>query len=423
MNLIAKTTLFFLLVAVLVFGIGGLVTYHVVKTEVTKETDYLLADELRDVVRDVKDGIPLDILRRRKVDIDSLGDQLKIDTFFRFSDTLAPHPYREGEIEPYRKLEAVKHIDGSFYHISITDVFIESDDIYDVVVEILWRLFSILGIGMIIASFLVTRWLLTPFQRILNSIRQFNIKQPDPLELPKTTTKEFRQLNAFVSAMTERARRDFSNVREFSENASHEMQTPIAIARGKLELLQETPGLAQGQLRLINDTQTSLRRLSKLGNALLLLTKIENHEFKASQQIDFSQLLNACLDNFSELAMLSGLPLKREIEPEVQLAIDPTLADILVSNLVRNAIRHNQEEGAIEVKLDQGSLLIRNTGAPPSIPTEDLFKRFRKSQQSEKSMGLGLAIVKKICDTNKLEIDYQFEEGWHEITVNFPTNV
>ncbi len=423
MNLIAKTTVFYLLVSVLVFGIGGYVTYHVVETEVIKETDFALYDEVQDMADDIRDGIPLEILRRRRASIEHLGDHLQIDTFYRFSDTIAPHPYREGETEPYRKLEAVKEVDGSFFHITITDVFIESDDIYDVVVEIIWRLFLILGVGMLIASFLVTRWLLTPFQRILSSIRGFNIKQSEPLDLPQTTTREFRKLNAFVSAMTERARRDFCTVREFSENASHEMQTPISIARGKLELLQETQSLDQEQLRLIDDAQTALRRMSKLGSALLLLTKIENHEFRAQHNIDFSAIVNACIDNFEELAMLRGLPVKREVEPGVKVALDPTLADVLVSNLVRNAIRHNQENGAIEIRLDQERLLIRNTGAPPTIPTRDLFKRFRKSQQSEKSMGLGLAIVKKICDTNRLSVSYDFQDGWHEISVIFPTNV
>lgn len=423
MNLIAKTTLFYLLVAVLVFGIGGWVTYHLLETEVTKETDFVLYDEVQDMADDIRDGISLEILRRRRASIEHLGDHLQVDTFYRFTDTIAPHPYREGETEPYRKLEAVKEVDGSFYHIIITDVFIESDDIYDVVVEIIWRLFLIFGVGMLLASFLVTRWLLTPFQRILSSIRGFNIKQSEPLDLPRTTTREFRQLNAFVSAMTERARRDFRSVREFSENASHEMQTPLSIARGKLELLQETEPLNQEQLRLIDDAQTALRRLSKLGSALLLLTKIENHEFRAQHKIDFSTIINACIDNFEELAMLRGLPVKREVEPNIQVALDPTLADVLVSNLVRNAIRHNQEDGAIEVQLDRERLVIRNTGAPPSIPTTDLFKRFRKNQQSEKSMGLGLAIVKKICDTNQLEVAYHFMDGWHEISVIFPTNV
>lgn len=423
MNLIAKTTVFYLLVSVLVFGIGGYVTYHVVETEVIKETDYALYDEVQDMASDIRDGIPLEILRRRKAEIEYLGDHLQVDTFYRFSDTIAPHPYREGETEPYRKLEAVKEVDGSFFHITITDVFIESDDIYDVVVEIIWRLFLILGVGMLIASFLVTRWLLTPFQRILSSIRGFNIKQSEPLDLPRTTTREFRQLNAFVSAMTERARRDFRTVREFSENASHEMQTPLSIARGKLELLQETPSLDQEQLRLIDDAQTALRRLSKLGSALLLLTKIENHEFRAQHKIDFSAIVNVCIDNFEELAMLRGLPVKRDVNPGVKVALDPTLADVLVSNLVRNAIRHNQEDGAIEVHLDHKGLIIRNTGAAPTIPTRDLFKRFRKNQQSEKSMGLGLAIVKKICDTNRLSVNYDFQDGWHEISVIFPTNV
>jgi signal transduction histidine kinase len=423
MNLITKTTLFYLLVAVLVFGAGGWITYHLVKQEVTKETDFALYDEVDEVAEDVRSGVPIEVLRRGKVDIVHLGDNLGLDTFYRFSDTLGPHPYREGEMENYRKIERIKAIDSSYYRISITDVFIESDDIYEVVVEIMWRLFLILGVSMLVASLLLTRWLLDPFQRILNSIRSFDLRQKEPLELPQTSTKEFRQLNAFVGAMAQRARQDFNSVKEFSENASHEMQTPLAIARGKLELLTETEPLNEEQLRLINDTQQSLRRLSKLGNALLLLTKIDNQEFRPREPIDFSERVNECLDNFEELAMLRGLPLQREIQPAVMLSIEPTLADVLIANLVRNAIRHNIEEGSIEVKLDEQQLSIRNTGQVPTIATEDLFDRFQKSQQSQNSLGLGLAIVKKICEANRLGVHYTFEGGWHKISVNFPKNV
>ncbi|NBC09437.1 MAG: hypothetical protein GVY26_19780 [Bacteroidetes bacterium] len=423
MNLIAKTTLFYLLVSVLVFGAGGFLTYHLVKQEVTKETDFALYDQVDDVAEDVRNGVPLELLRRGKIDIQYLGDSLGIDTSYRFSDTLGAHPYRDGELENYRKIERVKAIDSSYYRISITDVFIESDDIYEVVVEIMWRLFLILGVSMLVASFLLTRWLLAPFQRILNGIRRFDLRQQPSISLPKTTTKEFRQLNAFVTAMAEKARRDFASVKEFSENASHEMQTPLSVARGKLELLTETEPLNEEQLRLINDTQQSLRRLSKLGNALLLLTKIENQEFQPREPIDFSKVVNQCLDNFEELAMLRGLPLKRGIKPGVQLSIEPALADVLVSNLVRNAIRHNIEDGQIEVALDDRQLCIRNTGDPPSVPPQELFERFQKSQQSEQSLGLGLAIVQKVCEANQFGVSYRYEAGWHEISVIFSKNV
>ncbi len=423
MNLIAKTTLFYLLVSLFVFGAGGWVTYELVKREVTKETDFALYDQVDEVAEDVRSGVPLEVLRRGKVNIKYLGDSLGLDTFYRFSDTIGPHPYREGALETYRKIDRLKTIDSSYYRISITDVFIESDDIYDVVVEIMWRLFLILGISMLVASFLLTRWLLTPFQSILNGIRSFDLRQRDELNLPKTTTKEFRQLNAFITAMVEKARRDYRSVKEFSENASHEMQTPISVARGKLELLTETPELNEEQLRLINDAQRSLRRLSKLGSALLLLTKIENQEFEPSAPINFSKVVTDCLDNFEELAMLRGLPLRRSIQPEVPLSIEPTLADVLIANLVRNAIRHNVENGQIEVALNESRLLIRNTGNAPPVPPEELFQRFQKRQQSKQSLGLGLAIVKEICKANQLAVQYEFKRGWHSISVNFPENV
>lgn len=417
MSLIWKITLFYLLTAVLVFGLGGLMTYEVVKREIKKETDYALRHHLREIVENIEEDLPLELLRRSKVEIEALPPGLAQDTTYYFSDTLAAHSYLKGVMEPHRKLKVVKHIAGQDYQIAITDVLIERDDIYDVVVAIMWRLFLLLGLSMIVASFFITHWLLTPFRGILNSIRGFKLKQKESIPLPATSTREFRQLSVFITVMTEQARRDFRAVKEFSENASHEMQTPLAIARGKLELLQDTEGLDQEQSRLIEDAQQALRRLSKLGNALLLLTKIDNQEFKDQKPIDFSAVVQNCLDNFEELALLRGLPLERDVQAKVQMAIDPTLADVLVGNLVRNAIRHNLPDGQIYVSLNEQRLLVRNTGPEPEVPTESLFDRFRRSSHTPNSLGLGLAIVKKICDANQLGVSYRYGSGWHEVVV------
>ncbi len=419
MNLITKTTLLYLLVALLVFGIGGVVTFFIVQEEVQKETDFTLRDNLREMVEEVREGVPLNILRRGNVEIIPLGSQVQVDTQYVFSDTLAPHPYLEGQMEPYRKITAVREIDGQYYRISITDIFIESDDIYDVVVDIMLKLFLILGVSMIIFSFLITHWLFQPFQKILYQISSFNLKKQEKLHLPDTTTREFQQLNTFVSQMASKARRDYLAVKEFSENASHEMQTPLAIARGKLELLLETPGLTNEQLELVNAVQQSIGKLSRLGTALQLLTKIENKEFARQEAVNLSEILNQNLSHFGELASLKGLSLRSENEPNVFITVDPTLADILIGNLLKNAIRHNTDKGWIEVKLDKKHLSIRNTGLPPTVPPEQLFERFQKGPLSNGSLGLGLAIVKKIVDASNFRASYDYGEGVHQVSVIF----
>ncbi|MCB9304122.1 MAG: HAMP domain-containing histidine kinase [Lewinellaceae bacterium] len=418
MNLITKTTLLYLLVALLVFGFGGVVTYVLVENEVRKETDFALRDNLNQVSEELAEGIPLSVLKRGKVDISDLGEMAR-DTFFIYSDTLAPHPYLEGVMEPYRKLTAVRKVGARYYGFSITDVFIETDDIYDVVVEIMSRLFLILGVAMLFFSFLITRLLFRPFQQTLQQIRSFRLKEAEPLQLPDTTTKEFRQLNTFLTQMAAKARRDYLAVKEFSENASHEMQTPLAVAQGKLDLLLETQGLSDEQLTLVQAIQQSIGKLSKLGKALQLLTKIDNQEFSSQAPVNFSRITEASLEHFSELATLKDLQMSSRIEPNVQISVDPVLADILVGNLLKNAIRHNGQGGWIAVELTSEKLVVRNSGKPPRVPTEQLFGRFQKSHATDGSLGLGLAIVKKIADASQFTVDYQFSEGAHQLTVGF----
>ncbi|MCO6480968.1 MAG: HAMP domain-containing histidine kinase [Phaeodactylibacter sp.] len=420
MSLITKTTLFYLLVALLVFGAGGIVTFYLVQKEVQKETDFALWDNLNDITAEIEEGVPLAFLKRGKVDITDLGP-LPRDTFLTFSDTLAPHPYLQGQMEPFRKITAVREVGGRYYQVSITDVFIETDDIYDVVVDIMLRLFIILSVAMLFFSFLITGWLFRPFKKTLDRIRSFNLKDHKALELPQTSTKEFRQLNAFVAQMAYKARRDYLAVKEFSENASHEMQTPLAIARGKLELLLETPSLTDEQLGLVQSAQQNINKLSKLGNSLLLLTRIDNKEFADNREpVDFSRITQNCLDNFAELASLKGLALKSHIEPNVKLLVDPTLADILVANLVKNAIRHNISGGWVEVNLEEERLQVRNTGSAPRVSSEQLFERFQKSHQNNNgSLGLGLAIVKKITEANNFQVSHQYSDGVHEVTIAF----
>lgn len=418
MNLIIKTTLLYLLVAMLVFSIGGVVTYNMVQKEVKKETDYDLRYNYKQIVKAIEAGAPIELLKDDRVNITTLAAVSPKDMQRVFADTLASHPYLD-RLEDQRMLTGVEEIDGKYYRITVMDVFIESDDIYEGVVNVMVLLFIFLGIVLLIFSFLITRWMFQPFKKTLEKIRTFNVKKSRELQLPKTSTKEFRLLNTFVGQMAAKARRDYLSVKEFSENASHEMQTPLSVARGKLELLLETPGLSGEQLTLIQTAQQSLGKLSKLGEALLLLTKIDNEEFETQQTIDFSTIVRTCLSNFEELAQLKELRLKSEVDSNVKVKIDPILADVLIGNLVKNTIRHNIENGWIEVQLTQKQLIVRNTGETPKLSPQQLFERFQKSHQSNGSLGLGLAIVKKICEVHHFEVKYEVLEYVHTVTVKF----
>jgi len=422
MRLITKATLLYLFIMSLVFSIAGMITYNMVMERVARETDYSLAQNmwiLRDAIRD---GKSLDALQNQKTSIVKVTSIQPKDTMYAFSDTLAMHQYFK-RLEPHRKLTITEKINGAYYRFSMFDIFLETDDVSDGVISVMTKLFFGLGLVLLVASFLISSWLFQPFQQTLQKIKGFNLKNNKGVHFEDTSTKEFTQLNGFISQMTDKAQRDYISLKEFSENAAHEMQTPIAVAKGKLELLLESSNLQEAQLPLIQSAQAALSKLSRLGQALSLLTKIENNEFKVKETTDFSEVVEQSVLTFRDICALKGLTLKSNVEEKVMLSINASVADILVSNLLKNAVRYNTKNGWVNVTLDKKQLIVENPGNPPNVPTNQLFERFRKSNQSGASLGLGLAIVKKICEVNQLHVDYVFMEGTHRLIVKFPSLV
>lgn len=417
MRLITKALLWYFLLAAVVFGIGGIITFVLVKDAVEKETDYELNRNLRQIVRAIAKGQDIDLLENNTVKIHPLNQPpVEEDRFY--SDTLVYHARTE-RMENFRKLVALRNVEEYPYRIEIIDIYFEQDDIIEVVSQILWRLFLVFSLVFLIGSFLIFRSIFRPFDELLTSIDRWSLKSNTALKLPTTNTKELQKLNEFLERMTNKARLDYQNLKEFTENASHEMQTPLAIARGKLEILQEDSSLTIEQMQLIQSAQFSLDKLSKLGKALTLLTKIENLEFETTKTTDVSVITQRISRQFEELAAFKGLQLHKNIQAGVELQIDPLLADIMITNLLKNALQHNIESGRIEIELDEHHLKVKNTGRKPSTPIHELFERFKKNNDSNGSLGLGLAIVKKIGDVHQMKITYDFKEDLHEVNVHF----
>lgn len=419
MRLITKATLLYLFIMSLVFSLGGVITYQTVMKAVARETGYSLAQNMYLLEDAIREGKPLDALQSSKTQITKVTSFQPSDTVYNFSDTMAMHPYWK-RLEPHRKLTVTRKVDTAYYRFNMIDVFLETDDVSEGVISVMTRLFFGLGLALLLCSFLISSWLFQPFQKTLQKIKGFNLKNNEIISFENTSTKEFKQLNGFISQMTDKAQRDYVSLKEFSENAAHEMQTPIAVAKGKLELLLESSSFQEEQLPLIQSAQAALSKLSKLGQSLSLLTKIENNEFTVKETTDFSEVVEQSAMTFRDICELKGLTLKSEIEEKVMLSINASVADILVSNLLKNAVRYNITNGWVNVILDKKQLIVENPGNPPNVPTNQLFERFRKSNQSGGSLGLGLAIVKKICEVNQLQVDYVFVEGIHRLIVKFP---
>lgn len=415
MRLITKIVLLFLGLSLIVFVIGGVVTVQIISNEVKKEERWFLQERLSSTEKYIEMRQPTKDIIRDKVIILPQEDSIEVDNIV-FSDTIVYHSTLERP-EQHNKLDVGKKIKGRFYKITLYDIIIEQDDIVDGVIESLVKIYILLLVVVLIGSWLLSRRLLKPFEDTLSAIRRFDIKENEPFYLPKTDTKEFKRLNAFIDQMSQKVMADYQSLKEFTENASHEIQTPISIAKGKLELLQDG-NLDEEQKRLVSEASKSLTNLSKLGNTLTLLAKIDNQEFEQKESVDVSNTLEDLLDEYEELIYLKGISLSKKIESEIEWNIHPVLLEILITNLLNNAIKHNLSKGGfIKVYLENHQLIIENSGKPLSHNPELLFARFKKGNQSSSSLGLGLAIIQKICNVSGLKIDYINKEQLHQIII------
>jgi len=281
-----------------------------------------------------------------------------------------------------------------------------------------WILLVLLVV-VVISSGLISKYILAPFKRTMRVIQSFDLKQREPIRLPSTRTSEFMELNQFLKKMTEKAQEDYQSLKEFTENASHELQTPTAIIRGKLDLLMESD-IRDEQAILIAEMQNALERLSRIHSSLTLLTKLENNEYVAKEPVNISNVVRETLNAFDELIQMKALVLDMHIEKGIYVPLHVALADLLVTNLVSNAIRHNVTgNGFIRVNLSREGLVVVNTGREPQVATAELFERFKKGNAAGDSIGIGLAIVRQICELSGFDIVYEYKGGLHGLAVSF----
>lgn len=420
MKLTTKFVIIYLIITVIVLSVGGVISYFVIRGELNNELKYRFMDRINRVTHLLDRGRRFNKERiansgGENMEIRKLSDH--VESRVEVRDTMVWHE-RLQQMEPNLKVEAYRTVDGESYYISTYGALIESDDVKESVIQMLLWILGLQVIGAIGVGFVVSSRLFKPFRETLKRIQSFKLQEKKPIEAEKTDVKEFDDLNRFVREMTQKAVSDYVNLKEFAENASHELKTPLAIAKGKLELLTETD-LNPEQYNYVEATQRTIKKLSRLSESLGLLTKIENHEFNEVEQVNLTELIQESLKTHEELISLNKLTIKSDLGEDVYIAMHPVLADIMWANLFQNAIKHNVENGNIKIILKSDELVISNTGEPLNIDPEILFQRFKKDDQSSDSIGLGLSIIKRISEQYDFDIKYRYEEGWHSISIKF----
>ncbi len=399
---------------------GGMFLYFTIRKDINRQIDTSLVTE-KDIIRDQleqTDSIP-NFYADFKHQIDVRFTGRNTQEYEIIDDTII-HDDSTGVDLPYRYII----YQGSTprkrgYSISIMQSVDEKIHLLESVSVYTFGLFISLLVISLLINFLISNRLWQPFYISVRKAERFNILSDATLELPDTNIQEFKQLNRVIEKMTRKMRNDYLSLKEFNENASHELQTPLAIIRSKTELLMQKKDIRKDSLDLIKSINDATNKLFKLNQGLLLISKIENQYYHEVTNLSLVAVIRNWFDNYREIMQLKNITINSEVSSEGLVEMNEALAEVLISNLLSNAVRYNISNGFIEWQIDDSNLTIINSGLPLKTNPEYLFRRFNKESDNPQSVGLGLSIVKKITDSYRMDIRYTCQENIHQVRIRF----
>jgi signal transduction histidine kinase len=419
MKLLSKYNSVNLVATIIVLLLSALFYYFFIEAALIHQLDKSLAVEEIELTDYAKENnqLPEPSNSKDEKELYTLTDEKVINRKFSTVDLFN---HKHDENISYRQLEFPVTVAGKLYKVDVLKSQEETEDLVQLILQITLAIVLLLLISLFLINRFVLGKLWKPFNSTLQQIKQFNLSGKDQVHLEQTNINEFTELNNAVSLMTKRVSQDYDEIKNFTENASHEIQTPLAIIKSKLELLSQSENLNEEQMNSIQSISETTSRLSKLNQSLILLTKIDNKQFRETEQVDISELALHHLNNYEELLHAKNITVTKNIEPNLKLVMNENLAEILIINLITNAIKHNIDNGSIQIKITMNSFSVTNTGLELESDPSELFERFKKDKVNSDSLGLGLSIVKKICERYGFEITYHYSGLLHTTTINFP---
>jgi len=407
MKLTTKTGLSFISSSAIFFLFGSVFMYYSVRVILAEDLSSRLYQMQNDFIENLNEYNDINLLKSKHVLIYKT-DRNNISSF---SDTVL---IENDQYVLYRKIRFYHSFNNSNYKIEILQSQAQTD-------LLIWRI-VILNVALAMSFFLIIFFLnhlsvkrgLRIFYKTVSKLENYNIGKPELISFENSEIDELNKLTDVFKKMTLKISNDYKEQKEYTENVSHEIQTPLAIISAKADELLQSENLKKTELEQLEIIMNTTTRLAKINQALILLTKIDNRFYTNEESIPLLKLINEKLNFFKDLLSEKKVKLKLDINSSYTLLMNSYLADTLFLNLIKNAIMHNIVNGEIIIKLDSSTLSIINTGQELNI-TGDIFKRFIRSENKD-SLGIGLSIVKKICGYYSIPISYNFNNV-HEFTL------
>lgn len=391
---------------------------------------YAIIDEVMDETDDTLENYSKILINNALMDPSVLNTEGTLMSFYKFRPISAEegkdfdevyydstvYIESEDEDEPVRVLKtAFLMPDGQYYELQLMISILERDDMVEAILWYLGALFLLFLICTSIGTRLILQSVFRPLQRLLDWLQQIQPGKEVPVLENPTKIREFQQLGHAAVDMGNRSYKAYEEQKQFIENASHELQTPLAIVRGKVELLAENESMTEEQLKELDEIYTTLGRAVRLNKSLLLLSRIENGQYTETENVSVDEVLDELLPDLLDIYEGKHIRLTRtKGDAPFIIRCNHSLAQILISNLVKNSLVHSSAGGELHIETTTSSLVVKNSG-DHALDGEKLFRRFYRGAEGKKeSTGLGLAIARSIAVSFSLSLTYHWEDGMHQ---------
>jgi len=400
MKLLTKTSLNFISASVIFFLLGSVAMYFSVRNIIAEDLQSRLLQQQKEFFNNA-DKNKISDLTSKLVFIQITDKKIE----YSFSDTVL---IVNDSYILYRKLQFSYLLDKQYYNVSILQNQSQSDSLIKKIV--------IMNVGFAMLFFLIMFFVnrhsiksaLSVFYSTIRKLEDFELSKLQTLSLETAEVQEIKKLNEVFEKMATQIYNDFEAQKEYTENVSHELQTPLAIISSKADELMQADNLSKEQMEQLALLLETTNRLSKINQALIFLTKIDNRFYNQGISFSLNNLIKEKLQLFDAAIQEKDLILDLDLLEITQVYMNPYLAETLIINLIKNAIIHNISGGVLRVHLSDNILIISNSGSPLSFSKNDIFKRFVRSENSKKNLGIGLSIVQRICELYTFKIAYSY---------------
>ena len=423
MKLIQKIALRLSMVLIPVIALWAMIFYFVTVEEINDEVDDLLRSYSEQLIAKklANQELPVaDIIAGRHYSISQVTEE--------YADSHPRTKYYDSELyinetdedEPARFLKTFFYdAEGRYFELIAAIPTFEKEDLIEAILWWIAALYLILLVTVIVITLAVFQKSIRPLYEILDWLNAYTPGKTQDKLAADTDIYEFRQLEKAVTEATDRSNEAYEKQKQFIGNASHELQTPLAVLGGRIDWMLDNDSLGEENIGELVKMKREVVHISRLNKTLLLLTKIDNGQFPDVMDVNLSSIVQSQKEMYEEIFSRKNIHCSLEmLDSPVVVRMNETLATILVTNLIKNAFMHSPEGGIVTIALDGNGLAVENSGEAP-LDRERIFDRFYQGAKKEGSTGLGLALAKTIADKNGMLFSYSFADGRHRFRINF----